>query len=65
MTKEEKKEIEKKRNRDGDKQPGTANPVVVLEGEFQRLKTIIGKQYDLAREARPGIFLHGRRVLRS
>jgi hypothetical protein len=46
MTKEEKKDREKKKTRDGDKQPGTANPVVVLEGEYQHLKTIIGKQYD-------------------
>jgi hypothetical protein len=46
MTKEEKKEIEKKRNRDGDKQPGTANPVAVLAGEFLRLKHIIDEQDD-------------------
>jgi hypothetical protein len=46
MTKEEKKDKEKKRNRDGDKQPGTANPVAVLEAEFKRLKPIIAKHYD-------------------
>ena len=46
LTKEEKKDRENKRNRDGGKQPGTANPVAVLKGEFLRLKTIIEKQYD-------------------
>ena len=40
LTKEEKRDIEKKkkRTRDGDKQPGTANPVARLELAFDSLK---------------------------
>ena len=56
MTKDEKKAIEKKRKREG-KTKGTANPVAVLEGDFQRLKPIIEKQHDWGLLAKPGLKL--------
>ena len=50
----EKKDIEKKKTRDGDKQPGTANPVAVLEENFVRLAKIIEKHPDWTLLAKPG-----------
>ena len=55
-TKDEKKAMEKKRKREG-KTKGTANPVAVLEGDFQRLKPIIEKQHDWGLLAKPGLKL--------